>query len=844
VNPLNEYLCGQLNDLLEKRRVVVFYDPKSEFAPLFDLELENVGAGPDGLYCVFVGERRTLVARYEGSLFAVRAAVESTVAPDTPDSLLIYMPGAKRDSHESVLMELEKGGATYEPQLKRHARTVLRRFYTDGVIDEMIDRDGLTYDDVVSYLAQASGGEHASILKTIFGGASSEALLTLWLAESVHDEQIVEKGASDEVFGLVHARLGLALPAEISVGDARSRTIRYVLVNEFRSDLDCDPPDSLALIESTTTKEEIARVHEIAEALRRHEHAERYIELADQVEKDLNVAGADIDAANLGATDTFRFEERSLLKRAVELASAGGYDQAIQIAVSRAHSFWLDRDVTRQAQWEACRLAAELGRAVVRIEAELGNPPRDGADWVAAYKNGWFEVDRLQRRLEAWIAQLDDEPEAERAIAVGRLAHEELLKRMAIGFAKALDAAGWSIAGVLPQTSIYPECVQSVGGGGVAYVLVDALRYEMGVELGDQLQGAEELTVRPAIAMLPTITPVGMAALLPGASASFSVVENKGKLAARIDQTVMPGWAERVKYLKARVPDVVDLPLDKVLSTSATRLKTTVGDASLILVRSQEIDFAGELDAGGLARHVMDSVIGNIARAVRKLAAVGIESFVVTADHGHQFAMRKEEDMKIDAPGGDTVALHRRCWAGRGGATPPGTVRVSAAELGYDSDLDFVFATSLGVFKAGGGLTYHHGGVSLQEMVIPVLTFRIPPRAEPASAGGMVHLEDVPDQLTNRAFSVRITLAVLTTEPMALRVVLLSGSEQVGQAGMVVGADLDRETGIVTVQPGTEASVGVMLTRDDCETVRLVVLDPTTDAVLGQSSEIPVMLGI
>ena len=47
--------------------------------------------------------------------------------------------------------------------------------------------------------------------------------------------------------------------------------------------------------------------------------------------------------------------------------------------------------------------------------------------------------------------------------------------------------------------------------------------------------------------------------------------------------------------------------------------------------------------------------------------------------------------MRIDAPGGATVELHRRCWIGRGGATPPATVRVAASSLGNDSDLDFVF---------------------------------------------------------------------------------------------------------------------------------------------------------
>ena len=61
---------------------------------------------------------------------------------------------------------------------------------------------------------------------------------------------------------------------------------------------------------------------------------------------------------------------------------------------------------------------------------------------------------------------------------------------------------------------------------------------------------------------------------------------------------------------------------------------------------------------------------------------------------------------------------------------------------------------------------------------------------------------------------------------------------------MVISADFDRATGIIQVQPGTEASVGLMLTRDDCQKVRIIVQDPATDAVLDQSDELPVKLGI
>jgi PglZ domain len=840
VNPLHDYLCARLDEKLAERQVVVFYDPRVEFAPLFDRELQNVGAGPDGLYCVFVRDRQTLVARYDGSFFEVRAAVESTVAEDEPAPLLIYVPGVAREQNDSVLMELEKGGATYEPQLMRHARTLLRQFYTDGAIDDMLEPESLAYDDVVAYLEQAQTGGQGSILKTIFAGASSELLLTQWLTDDSRDGEITTKGALRELLRLIEARLGLVLADGTSIEEARTTTARFVLVNEFRDDYAGGQPSSMSMIASPPAKEQLGRAREVADGLRRGLHADRYAELADEVEKSLNLTGGDVDASGLGATDTFRFEERVLLKRAIDQALEGQYEEAIELASDRKRSYWIDRDVVRQQQWEACRLAAELGREVASLDKAVQSLSGSSSQWVATYADRWFEVDRLQRRLDGWVARMDEDPEADQAIAVVRLRYDELLKRMAAGFADALKESGWTVPGVLSQTSIYPDVVRAAGAR-VGYFVVDALRYEMGAELVDQLRGAaDELSITPAVAMLPTLTPVGMAALLPGGSASFSVGEEKGKLGAQIEQTFMANLNDRLRFLKAKVPDVVELQLERLLRMSSSKLETTIGDASLVLVRSQEIDLAGET---GFARYVMETVVSNIARAARKLASAGVEQFVVSADHGHQFASRKEEDMRIDPPGGDTVELHRRCWIGRGGATPAGTIRVSAAELGYDTELDFVFPRGLGVFKAGGDLAYHHGGISLQEMVVPVVTFRIAKAPEPARSGGAVDVQ-APDEVTNRLFTVRLLLSVLREEPLPVRIVLLSGAEQVGEAGMAVDADFDREAGVVSLRTGVEASVGVMLLRDDCETVRLVAQDPATDAVLGESGEIPVRLSI
>ena len=851
-HPLHRYVCQQVGEQLLSHRVVVFYDPRREFEPFFE-ELPEAGPGEAGLPRVILDSQpdpTAHLARYEGSFFGLRAAIEPIVEKDQPDFLVVYVPGVTRDRLGSVLMEVEKGGFIYgvhsSQGLRAVARRLLGKIYSEGQIDELLRADDLQYQDVIALLSQAEHREQASLLRTIFGGATSEELLARWLMDESLDGAIEGKGALGELLKLLETRLGLSLDAEIPVGGARAKALRYVLVGEFRSDLRCDPPPSVGKIPVPPSAGALKRIRALASRMRK-EFPNRYEVAAVRVEQDLGLSSAEIDPEHLGSIDTFRLEERSLLSHASRLIANKQYQGALEVVAARARSFWVDREVGRQAQWEACRLMAELGDLVEQIRPKLSSLGVDANAWVEAYSEpqGWHRVDRVQRTLEAWVAKMDEEAEAERALGVVRREHETLLHEMALGFSKALEAAGWSLDGLLHQSRVYPETAEKAHGR-VAYFLVDALRFEMGAELAQQLDQATELALKPAIAALPTVTPVGMAALLPGASTSFSVVEHKGTLAARVGGTALPGSAERMKYLRALRPDAQDIDLNKLLEVSSKSLERRFGSTPLLVVRSQEIDLLGEASGGYLARHVMDTVIANVARAVRKLAKLGFETFVVTADHGHQFAVRKEEDMLLDKPGGATVDLHRRCWAGHGGQTAAACVRVTAAELGYDSDLEFVFPRGLAVFKAGGDLAYHHGGISLQEVVVPVLTFRIPASQPVTEARVMAHLTGLPDVITNRTFGLRVEVIgdLFQQEPVPLRVALFSEGAEVGRAGMALDARIDRATGTVHLKPGVEVSVGVMLTRDDCKTVRVVVLDPTTDAVLGESADLPVKLGI
>jgi len=849
MHPLHDYVVKQLAEKLKSRNVVVWYDMRREFAP-FIAELRGGARTSHEAVTVTIGGLLVRLAEYDGSMFELRAVAEPFVCGDVPDCLLLYLPGCERDRHGSVLMELEKAGECYEPQLKRLARNVLRQRYTDGVIDEMLAPERVTYEDLARASSDTSSSEPPSILKSIFHDASGhDGLLGAWLASDARDVEIETKEATRELTKLVLSRLGLQLSEDASLAKLRSITLRYILAGEFRSDLNCAPPAALDAVSAPNTKDELTAVRELARQLRKS-FPEVYSTMADRVEAELGLRDAKIAPAGLGSIDTFRFEERALLAHCGDLVAEKQFDQALAIISGREHSFWLDRDVGRKAQWEACRRMAELGRLCVGVRGAVSKAGGDANAWIDAYtsKDGWFRLDQAQRRLEAWVANLDDDPQ-ERPLGVVRGAYEDACRAMADGFTRAMERANWTVSESLHQTHIYSEVVAEQPKP-VAYFLVDAMRFEMGVELSERLPKTTEVIVRPAIGALPSITPIGMAALQPGASSSFSVVEQGSTLGVRIETAFLPDLAARKKFAAARVPNLADVSLDELLSLQPSRLAKKIDGAQVIVVRSQEIDHAGETGFTFQARQVMDTVIDNLARAIRKLAAAGVEHAVVTADHGHLFfPSDRDESMRIDSPGGGVVDLHRRCWTGRGGATPAGCVRVSAAELGYDSDLDFVFPVGTGVFKAGGDLAFHHGGPSLQELVIPVLTVRMKAPGPDRSAAGPVTATGVPDAVTNRIFSVTIQLdeknLFLFSSELVVRPLLISSGKQVGGVGMAIDADLDRATGCVKLQPGKPVTVAFLLSNESAPSLRIVVQDPTTDAVLYRSpNDIPVRLGV
>lgn len=854
-HPLHAYIAGQIAEKLKERHVVVLYDKKEELRPFFD-ELTSEPA-TKALVSVRVAYRTPKLCIYDGSFLQVRFLVEPLTSGERPEDVLIYVPGVERDEKSSMLMELEKAGYPYlVPPLKRIARNVLRKRFLDAHIDEMLKSDALRYVDYARMSKDDASSDGPSLLKGIFGVTDSLSILTEWLADTGHDAEIVAKAAVGELSGLLRAKLGLKAAETSDIARLRANTARYVVANEFRSDLAATAKLSnratqgLRSVAETGTKDQSKAISEVCQRLRER-YAAAYVALADRVESELGLeADQDLGLA-LGKIDTFRFEEVAVAASCFDLIAAEKFEEARALASARLGSFWVDRDIARSTVWQACRLMIDLGVGAIAASVTIGKANGNPTNWVERYVaaggDGWFHLDRLQRRLEAIVPEVEEDI-PERAMARVRGLYEDAVRRMSEGFVSAFEKSGCSVANVLPQTSIWPEVVKPLTRP-VAYLLVDAMRYEIGAELSERIAKSGEIRLRPAIAALPSITPIGMAALLPGASGDFSISSQSNRFGASIGGNFLGDQAARQRYLKGQVPDLIDMTLDDALSGPAASFRKKIANHQYIVIRSTEIDAAGEANTGTVsARRIMEGIIEDLARCLQRLAGAGIENVVVTADHGHLFfASERDPSMRMEAPGGDTVDLHRRCWVGRGGKTPPGSLRIQAAKLGYGGDLDVVVPASTSVFKSGGDLAYHHGGASLQEMVIPVVTARLRTDAAVKVEKNALTVSHEFEAVTNRIFSIKIELGGpnrnLFDQARKVRPIVLAGDRKVGTAQVAVGASLDG--GCLQLEPKTTVMIGFILTDDTVASVRIQVLDADTDAVLYVSpKDLPVRLGV
>ena len=770
---VTERLRALIARQLDARGLVVWYDPQQAYGGTLDrLDLQAA------------------IVRYEEGFFRLRERLEpvlewieedETLRPESLHAprLLIYLP-VERSASEYALVEAQSAGAVLEPGSSRpECDTRLGRLVQlvfgelqPGRTPHLARQadEGLLRIEELDRMAEEAGAPHGA-LALVFESSSSVDILLSFLADPQVDEAIQRREALGELVELARTETGLEGSPAGNPAALRAALERFLLLAEPALTV---PPQQLppalhglALPDSESRRDTLrvlCRQWRDRQSLR-----EAYAAAADRVEAQVGAAALTFAPQALAPLETFYGFERRLVLYALEQLQAGEIREAASLAAGRAGGFWCRQRPEARLHWALVEAAAGLLQHTQAVLAALRGRQWSLTELIDAYTrqaDPWLLVDRLERTLELRYARCAatggfEEGPVEAVMVLCRTRYAEALDVLGRAFSAAGASSGFRADNALAHREVYREAVAPALSAGrrVAYLLVDALRYEMAASLREGLEEDYDIRVEPVLAQLPGVTCVGMAALLPGAEAGLEVREEAGGFAVALQGKVLRDRARRIAWLTETcgVPSLV-VKLSEAVRLSPRRRKE-LAQIQLLVVTSQELDRHGEeAQDDEEVRRYMDEVLDKLRRAVRLLAAAGFEEIVVAADHGFFFAESLDPGLLMDPPGGQTVELKGRAWMGRGGSSGEGYLRFKASQLGLGGDLELAFPSGLGAFRVKGGVgRYFHGGLSPQEALLPLCRLRRR-AAAPEMALLAVELSLPRPAITSRFFTVEANL--------------------------------------------------------------------------------------
>jgi len=734
--PVSAALEADLRTWVRRQGVIVWLDLEDQYSAFVDRLVAARHAG------MLPYEVRA----YRGSHLALMLSLDGIAAGAEKIPLVIHLPGFNEDSvRDTPVFEWYAAGVRYRKALDTLVTEAAAGRVRPEQIAALKQQPGLRLEGADAWLS-AQIDDIADGLSAQLRMMKPTAVFDDLLAGGFVSTRIGQAQDEDALWERFAAWIGLPAtwrdttlpPSRPRAEDVAFAAASWALCVEYVHDLKRLPISALL----AGARELPAGVVEFCRGIAVHlreRHPNFYKRTADETEALLVDEIGAAKAEDLGKVDTFRFEEDKVLKAALAALDGGSWDSAAEWAERRVHakagaaSFWLLDDPTRQSAWQLIDDAARLGQAIVCAGAGLvAKGSLEAA--MEAYVERGAAVDQAHRHLEQRrVALLYPElPEFEilRArLHAMRVVWRQWADAWARDFNALCRAHGFLPSASHQQRGLFDEVVKPLTQEGItAYFVIDAFRFEMGEELYRQLVETPSTAVhlKARLAELPSVTEVGMNVLAPVAShgrLAPAIAQSDGRssvLGFGTGEFRVADPETRKRAMQDRVGGATCpwLPLEDVVSRDAASLKRSINQARLVIVHSQEIDNAGEK---GIGPAVFDHIMQKLRAAWRLLRDAGVKRFVFTSDHGFLLV---DETTATALAHGRRIDPKRRHVFSPVAADHSGEVRVALADLNYDGVTGhLMFPESTAIFDIGRRpMSFVHGGNSLQERVIPVLT--------------------------------------------------------------------------------------------------------------------------
>lgn len=282
------------------------------------------------------------------------------------------------------------------------------------------------------------------------------------------------------------------------------------------------------------------------------------------------------------------------------------------------------------------------------------------------------------------------------------------------------------------QRNFYSKYVNSsaVKNSKVFVIISDAFRYEVAVQLMDKLirETKGTATLESMQSVFPSITSFGMAALLP--HRELSAVKNDNNVSAFVDGNPTDSKDKREKILQLANKKSIALRYKDLLRMKGNERREVTSGQEVVYIYHDAIDAIG--DKAPTETKVFEAcvtAIDEISTIVRMITnEMSGTNIFITADHGFLYTYKPLSDtQKVSTTtfDGDSYEVGRRYAL---------TLRETKAEYLTKVDITneikgldmmgYAPKDTTRIRKAGGGENYVHGGISIQELIVPVIVYK------------------------------------------------------------------------------------------------------------------------
>jgi uncharacterized protein (TIGR02687 family) len=446
-----------------------------------------------------------------------------------------------------------------------------------------------------------------------------------------------------------------------------------------------------------------------------------------RVEDHLNNAPESYDPDD---DDSFEVIERFVLSRLLQRFQGDASDaQLLETIRNRSRSCWFEsHQHGYKALEQAITFRGLLGKA------DLSVPSFE--EGLQRYCNGWWRLDQAYRRC-IFHARTYQQPGLLKPLRdwlEAQYVNNVLLPLTNRWSDQVRQLSSWSSNALPRQKEFHMRYVHaplsSKGVKRLFVVISDALRYEAARDFADRLNSQVgkgwQADVDALLGVLPSFTQLGMAALLPGAQLSL----NPNDATALVDGQSATGTDNRDKLLKAYANGRAKAILaEDFLGLATSKEGAELNrDHDLIVVYHNRIDRIGDKrESEADTCQAVEQTIEELELILRKIASLKGSQAVITADHGFLFQQEPvDANDRSEFPAAKELSFKNRRFALGTGIKPSAGQKVfTASELGLAGSWEAVFPLGLDRYpRSGSGSRFVHGGISLQEVVVPVIRLK------------------------------------------------------------------------------------------------------------------------